>query len=161
MSMNSILQQINNVRKFLVKYVNAAGGNVSSTASIMKCAQQFINTHPLPQTSAGQFYKCASVDPYTMTWTGYKMVESRVGTAFQQYETTGLKYTQNLVPQAGSVYSKNCTYMIASYWDVLQDEVLSVAVQSVSHNAQTSTLSIQTLEASYNEQTNTVNIITD
>lgn len=160
MSMNSILQQINNVRKFFVKYVNEAGGNVPQTASMMRCAQQFINVKPLP-TVAGQFYKCASVDTQTMTWTGYKAVESRVGTAFQDYQTTGLIYTQNLIPQVDKVYSKNCTYMIAGYWDVLQGQTLAVAVQKVQHDQQSSTLSIQTLEASYNEQTNTVNITTD
>ena len=161
MSMNSILQQINNVRKFLVRYVNEAGGNVPSTASIMKCAQQFVNTHPLPVTAAGQFYKCASVDPITMTWTGYKAIQSRVGLAFQQTQTTGLTYTQKLVPQVNSLYSKYCTYELTGYWNVLQGTTLSVAAQKVQLDDNEDKLSMQVEAASYDQELNKVSIKTN
>lgn len=160
MSMTSVLQQINAVRKLLVKYINEAGGNVPQTASMLKCTQQLVNLKPLPE-STGQFYKCASVDPQAMIWTGYKAIQSRVGLAFQQTQTTGLIYTQKLIPQVDSLYSKHCTYELTGYWNVLQGTTLSIAAQKVQLDVNENKLRMQVETASYNQELNKVNIKTD
>lgn len=65
---------------------------------------------------ASVFYKCASVDSTTKTWTGYEaIVNGDTGVwSFSEEATSGLPYNK-IIPQVGKVYDEECTFRVSSY----------------------------------------------
>ena len=63
---------------------------------------------PLVEGSGGsaEYYKCASVDTSTKTWTGYRAVLNEGVYTFENTVTSGLSYT-SVTPQAGKIYSQD------------------------------------------------------
>ena len=55
---------------------------------------------------SGEYYRCASVDTETHTWTGYKAVLNEGFYTFEDTVTTGLSYT-SVTPQVGKIYSQD------------------------------------------------------
>lgn len=160
MILDEVLAKLEAVRDKLNASVQNKGVNIADNSTLYKI-DEGVNQIPQEVSTVAQlFYKCASVDTSTMTWTGYLAVQSSAGLAFNEQITQGLTYTQNLVPAVDNVYSKYCTYQITGYWNVLQDTTLSIAAQNTALDQTTSTLSMQTQSASYDDTTNTVNIVT-
>lgn len=64
----------------------------------------------------GAFYKCASVDSTTKTWTGYEaIVNGDTGVwSFSETLTEDLPYNK-LIPQVGKVYDEECTFMVSGF----------------------------------------------
>ena len=64
----------------------------------------------------GTFYKCASVDTASLTWTGYKAVLSEGVYIFEDIATAGLTYGTAYTPIVGSIYNHNATVMVSKLW---------------------------------------------
>lgn len=64
--------------------------------------------------SGAKYYKCASVDTTTRTWSGYELVLTDGVYSVSETLTTGLSYT-SMTPVAGTVYSEDALVKVASY----------------------------------------------
>lgn len=65
---------------------------------------------------SGEYYRCASVDTSTKTWTGYKAVLEEGGYVFGTDVTTGLTYDLK-TPEVGNIYSKDALIQVASIYE--------------------------------------------
>ena len=93
----------------------------------------------------GTFYKCASVDTATLTWTGYKAVLTDGVYTFEETATAGLTYGAAYTPAVGSIYNADATIAIAGMWQGRDPSLLFYApLTSAAATAETG----QTLTAS-------------
>ena len=65
---------------------------------------------PLVEGSgSAEYYRCASVDTSTKTWTGYKAVLNDGIYTFESTVTSGLTYSQGKEPQVGYIYTNDAS----------------------------------------------------
>lgn len=62
------------------------------------------------------FYKCASVDTVTKTWTGFRAVRKGVAYSFEEEATEGLTYGKGLSPVVGSIYDAEALIYVNRLW---------------------------------------------
>ena len=72
---------------------------------------------------SGEYYRCASVDTETHTWTGYKAVLNEGFYTFEDTVTTGLSYT-SVTPQVGSIYSADALVYVRSLYGTIPTDGL-------------------------------------
>ena len=72
---------------------------------------------------SGEYYRCASVDTSTKTWTGYKAVLNDGVYTFEDTVTQGLAYT-SVMPQVGNIYSADAMARVAYLYDGIPSEGL-------------------------------------
>lgn len=78
---------------------------------------EFHNETPEVIPSSGEnYYKCASVDTTTKTWTGYKAVLMNGIYKFESVVTTGLQYT-TVYPVVGNVYSADALVLVKELYN--------------------------------------------
>ena len=65
---------------------------------------------------SGEYYRCASVDTSTKTWTGYKAVHEDGGYVFETDVTTGLTFMLK-IPEVGNIYSEDALIQVASIYE--------------------------------------------
>lgn len=99
--------------------VNLSGDTpVNSGAARSVDLKMFLTGVPLPDGLVGgssvEFYKCASVDTSTKTWTGYKAILENGVYSFEETFVEGLTYDDNFVPSPGKIYDNGCTLVIDS-----------------------------------------------
>ena len=75
----------------------------------------------------GTFYKCASVDTATLTWTGFKAVLTDGVYTFEETATAGLTYGVAYTPAVGSIYNSGATIRVAKLWDGARYDEYTVA----------------------------------
>lgn len=73
--------------------------------------------------TASEYYKCASVDTETHTWTGYKAVLNDGVYTFEDTVTSGLSYT-SVTPQVGKIYSQDALVYISSVYGAIPTDGL-------------------------------------
>ena len=78
---------------------------------------EFHNETPEVIPSGGEnYYKCASVDTTTKTWTGYKAVLMNGIYKFESVVTTGLQYT-TVFPVVGNIYSADALVLVKELYN--------------------------------------------
>lgn len=65
---------------------------------------------------SAKYYKCATVDTTTNTWTGYELILTDGKYTVSSDVTTGLIYT-SVTPELDSVYSEDALIEVRSYYD--------------------------------------------
>lgn len=76
----------------------------------------FVNANAVSHET--DFYKCASVDTTTNTWTGYKAVLTDGSYIFEVTATTGLTYGGAYTPTVGSIYDDGASIQVAKMYVV-------------------------------------------
>lgn len=71
-----------------------------------------------------QFYKCASVDTASKTWTGYRAVLKDGGYSFETELTEGLFCDEGYTPAVGTVYSGDAMIAVRGLWQNIITEGL-------------------------------------
>ena len=71
-----------------------------------------------------QFYKCASVDTASKTWTGYRAVLKDGGYSFETELTEGLFCDEGYTPAVGAVYSGDAMIAVRGLWQNIITEGL-------------------------------------
>lgn len=70
-----------------------------------------------------EYYRCASVDTETHTWTGYKATLSDDAYKFESTVTEGLSYS-GVIPVVGKIYSADAHVCVESLYDGITQEGL-------------------------------------
>lgn len=71
--------------------------------------------HQTPVEVATTFYKCASVNTSTKTWTGHELILTDGKYTVSETLTSGLSYT-SVTPVVGTVYSEDALLTIGYFW---------------------------------------------
>ena len=71
-----------------------------------------------------QFYKCASVDTASKTWTGYRAVLKDGGYSFETELTEGLFCDEGYTPAVGTIYSEDAMIVVRGLWQNIITEGL-------------------------------------
>lgn len=66
--------------------------------------------------NSGYFYKCASVDTASQTWTGYRALLTNDVYSFMPTVTTGLTYGGGFTPQVGGIYTDGALVSISKLY---------------------------------------------
>lgn len=73
--------------------------------------------------TGAKYYKCASVDTATQTWSGYELVLTGGVYSVSETLTTGLSYA-GFTPLVGGVYNTDTSLMIRNYYNSSEDDVV-------------------------------------
>ena len=80
---------------------------------------EFHNETPEVIPSGGEnYYKCASVDSTTKTWTGYKAEMVNGSYVFEETVTAGLSYRFGYIPQKDFVYNADCSVRLSGLYNI-------------------------------------------
>lgn len=113
MSLDNIYDKTDSARDNLVNAIRTMGVSVAADSTINQCANAILM---IPAGGGGdtKFYKCASVDTTTKTWTGYELILSDGVYTVSTTLTSGLSYT-SITPVVGTVYSEDALVKVAAY----------------------------------------------
>ena len=115
MSLSTMVTNLESARSALVSAINKKGGTLSQSATIYQCASAV----SLIQGDGGgyKFYKCASVDEETSTWSGYQALVAPNGVyIFSTSLTEGLSF-KKFTPKVGGIYDQSASIIVDELWD--------------------------------------------